>query len=67
MFATSLSAPLPTSLASHLFGRFIAPSDSQASDSSAVASTGAVPNPVEAQDDEAMPDLAQRVREIGEW
>lgn len=63
MFATSLSAPLPTSLASHLFGRFIAPSGSQAS------STGAVepPSAMDEQDDEAMPDLAQRVREIGEW
>ena len=63
MFATSLSAPLPTSLASHLFGRFIAPSGSQASSTGAVASASAM----DEQDDEAMPDLAQRVREIGEW
>ncbi len=66
MFATSLSAPLPTSLASHLFGRFMSPSVSQASGASTVASTGAMPNAVEEHDDE-MPDLAQRVREIGEW
>ena len=63
MFATSLSAPLPTSLASHLFGRFIAPPGSQASSTGAVAPAGAM----DEQDDEAMPDLAQRVREIGEW
>ncbi len=63
MFATSLSAPLPTSLASHLFGRFIAPSGSQASSTGAVAPASAM----DEQDDEAMPDLAQRVREIGEW
>ena len=63
MFATSLSAPLPTSLASHLFGRFIAPSESQASSTGAVASASAM----DEHDDEAMPDLAQRVREIGEW
>ena len=67
MFATSLSAPLPTSLASHLFGRFIAPSESQASSTGAVASASAMPSAMDEQDDEAMPDLAQRVREIGEW
>ena len=67
MFATSLSAPLPTSLASHLFGRFIAPSGAQASSPSALASAAAVPSAMDEQDDEAMPDLAQRVREIGEW
>ena len=63
MFATSLSAPLPTSLASHLFGRFIAPPGSSAASTGAVASASAM----DEQDDEAMPDLAQRVREIGEW
>ena len=67
MFATSLSAPLPTSIASHLFGRFIAPSGSQASSTGALASVGAMPSAMDEQDDEAMPDLAQRVREIGEW
>lgn len=71
MFATSLSAPLPTSLASHLFGRFIAPSGSQASSTGAVAPASAMPSAMpsamDEQDDEAMPDLAQRVREIGEW
>ncbi len=67
MFATPLPAPLPISLASHLFGRFISPSGSEASDSSALASTGAVPSQLEGHDDDAMPDLAQRVREIGEW
>ena len=63
MFPTSLSAPLPTSLASHLFGRFIAPSGAQASSPGAMASAGAM----DEQDDDAMPDLAQRVRETGEW
>ena len=63
MFATSLSAPLPTSLASHLFGRFIAPPGSSAASTGEVASASAM----DEQDDDAMPDLAQRVREIGEW
>ena len=67
MFATSLSAPLPTSLASHLFGRFIAPPASSAASPGAVASASAMPSAMDEQDDEAMPDLAQRVREIGEW
>ena len=67
MFANSLSASLPTSLASHLFGRFIAPSGSQASSTGAVAPASAIPSAMDEQDDEAMPDLAQRVREIGEW
>ena len=67
MFATSLSAPMPTSLAGHLFGRFIAPSGAQASSPGAVASAAAMPSAIDEQDDEAMPDLAQRVREIGEW
>jgi len=31
-----------------------------------VASTSAMPNAMEEHDDD-MPDLAQRVREIGEW
>ena len=67
MFANSLSASLPTSLASHLFGRFIAPSGSQASSTGAVAPAGAMPSAMDEHDDEAIPDLAQRVREIGEW
>ena len=67
MFATSLSAPLPTSLASHLFGRFIAPPGSSAASPGAVASASAMPSPMDEQDEDAMPDLAQRVREIGEW
>ena len=67
MFATSLSAPLPTSLANHLFGRFIAPSGSQALSTGAVAPASAMPSAMDEQDDEAMPDLAQRVLEIGEW
>ena len=67
MFANSLSASLPTSLASHLFGRFIAPSGAQASSPGAMVSAGAMPSAIDEQDDDAMPDLAQRVREIGEW
>ena len=67
MLPTSLSATLPASLASHLFGRFIAPSGSQASSTGAVAPASAMPSAMDEQDDEAMPDLAQRVREIGEW
>jgi len=67
MFATSLSAPLPTSLASHLFGRFIVPSGSSAASPGAVASADAMPSAMDEQDEDAMPDLAQRVREIGEW
>lgn len=67
MFATPPSAPLPTSLASHLFGRFISPSGSEAPSVSSVTAAGAAPAPAAELDDDAMPDLAQRVREVGEW
>ncbi len=65
MFATPFSAPLHQSLVSHVFGRFIP---------ARPAVTSVVAEPVaaaaaEAQvvEDEAFPDLAQRVREVGEW
>lgn len=67
MFATPLSAPLPTSLASHLFGRFISPSGSEASSINSVAAGCAATSQEVELDDDAMPDLAQRVREVGEW
>lgn len=66
MFATPLVTPLQASLASHVFGRFIART---APGNPAVAS----PNVMDAAPAAALvpefdqPDLAQRVRELGEW
>ena len=62
MFATPFSAPLPATLVSHVFGRFM-PQRAQS------GVTDVVVAPVlatAATDDDAMPDLAQRVREVGE-
>lgn len=66
MFATSLTTPLQSSLASHVFGRFIVRTEPG---NPAVAS----PNVMDAAPAAALapefdqPDLAQRVRELGEW
>lgn len=65
MLAIHLATPLQHSLASHLFGRLIArtpPARTPAAPVEASA-TPAVREPLE--DD--LPDLAQRVRETGEW
>lgn len=63
MFATPFSAPLHETLASHVFGRFL-PQRAQP------GVTEAVLAPVQAAvvvEEEAIPDLAQRVRDVGEW
>ena len=74
MFATPFSAPLHQALVSHIFGRFmpsqasVAVGASESAEPSAPeAATTAGPAPDVAVDDEAWPDLAQRVREVGEW
>jgi len=66
MFATSLTTPLQSSLASHVFGRFIArtPPGNPAVAAPGVIDAMAAPV-LESEMDE--PDLAQRVRELGEW
>ena len=62
MFSTPFSAPLHETLASHVFGRFLpqrAP---------VVATLATAPSVVDATAAEEEPfDLAQRVREVGEW
>ena len=66
MFATHLATPLQQSLASHVFGRFIArtPPGNPAVAAPGVMDAMAAPT-LESEMDE--PDLAQRVRELGEW
>ena len=66
MFATSLATPLQQSLVSHVFGRFIArtPPGKPAVAALGVMDAMAAPA-LESEMDE--PDLAQRVRELGEW
>ena len=63
MFATPFTAPMHETLASHVFGRLM-PQRAQPGVADAVVA------PVQAagdQEDDAIPDLAQRVREVGEW
>ncbi|UCU97460.1 hypothetical protein [Acidovorax radicis] len=64
MFASiSSSAPMPSSLASHVFGRFMGRSDGSGAKEAVTVPAAETP----ATDDDATPDLAQRVREAGEW
>jgi len=65
MFATHLAPPLQPSLVSHFFGRLIARTP-PARAVAAPATTSAMPAAPEPLEDE-LPDLAQRVRELGEW
>lgn len=63
MFATPFTAPLHETLASHVFGRFL-PQRAQP------GVTEAVTAPAQAApvtEDDVIPDLAQRVRDVGEW
>lgn len=64
MFATPFTAPLHETLASHVFGRFM-PKRAQP----VVAEAAMVPVQAEAAlvEDDEIPDLAQRVRDVGEW
>ncbi len=63
MFATPLNAPLHETLASHVFGRWMPPREQPSVNEVAVAPEKATP----VMEDDAIPDLAQRVREVGEW
>lgn len=71
MFAIPLNAPLHETLASHVFGRFMI-RNVQYAGMADVAARPAAPSPTVAAmeapgcDDEIV-DLAQRVREMGEW
>ena len=63
MFATPFSAPVPSRFANQVFGRFMSRSTPAATRQPMAAPV--VNDPVEEEDD--LPDLAQRVREVGEW
>jgi hypothetical protein len=70
MFASSLSLSLPSSLASHVFGRFAssaAPTAMPVPMSGSVAALHARNAATEVDDGEEEFDLAQRVRDVGEW
>lgn len=54
---------MPSSLASHVFGRFMGRSDGSGVKEAVTVPAAETP----ATDDDATPDLAQRVREAGEW
>ena len=64
MFATPVSVPSHETLATRVFGRFLAP-HAQASGAPVPAAAPAPHAPV--TEDDGLPDLAQRVREVGEW
>lgn len=73
MFALPLTPSLPSTLASHVFGRFASASTQRsavamAAVGSAVPARLAAAAPVvEEFEEEEEFDLAQRVREVGEW
>ena len=64
MFATPFSAPSHETLATRVFVRFLAP-HAQASGAPVPVAAPAPHAPV--AEDDGLPDLAQRVREVGEW
>ncbi|MDY0107586.1 MAG: hypothetical protein RBS27_13005 [Giesbergeria sp.] len=65
MFATPLVAPLQGSLIGHVFGRFLTQLPQDHGSSAAPPGADAAATPWVVEDDEI--DLAQRVREMGEW
>ncbi|MDZ7862780.1 hypothetical protein [Acidovorax sp.] len=68
MFALPLTASLPSTLASHVFGRFAASSTPHMAVQSPAAAASALRADVATDfEDEEEFDLAQRVREVGEW
>ncbi len=68
MFALPLTASLPSALASHVFGRFAAASTPRMAVQSPAVAASALRADVAADfEDEEEFDLAQRVREVGEW
>lgn len=72
MFALPLTASLPSTLASHVFGRFAASSASSSKPALSVPASASASRvqladvTTDFQDEEEF-DLAQRVREVGEW
>ena len=67
MIASYLVAPLQESLVSHVFGRFITRSEPTRDRAGApLAESVSVP-PAPAVLEEEESDLAQRVRDVGEW
>jgi len=68
MFALPLTASLPSTLASHVFGRFAASSTPRMAVQSPAAAASALRADVATDfEDEEEFDLAQRVRDVGEW
>ncbi|MFN7155795.1 MAG: hypothetical protein ACK4OE_19135 [Acidovorax sp.] len=66
MFATPVTAPLHETLANHVFGRFM-PQRAQPVVTEAVTALAQVQAPAVVVGEDAFPDLAQRVRDVGEW
>lgn len=66
MFASHLVMPFQESLASHVWGRFIARTSPGGPPCIAPSAGGVADASPETLADEE-PDLAQRVRELGEW
>jgi hypothetical protein len=65
MFAIPFTAPSHAAFGHHLLGRFLSRS---APPAAGVAVAQAMPAAAEAAvAEDAFPDLAQRVREVGEW
>lgn len=73
MFALPLTASLPSTLASHVFGRFAASSAPSSMARMAMPAPAAAASTLRAdvaahfEGEEEEFDLAQRVREVGEW
>lgn len=68
MFALPLTASLPSTLASHVFGRFSASFTPRMAVQSPAAASGALRADAATDfEEEEEFDLAQRVREVGEW
>ena len=66
MFPPPLNAPLHNALASHVFGRFAARSVPSVRHDSALSVVATVTPPEVVEDADEI-DLAQRVRDLGEW
>lgn len=68
MFALPLTASLPSTLASHVFGRFAASSAASSMPRMAMPSPSVATSAAATGfEEEEEFDLAQRVREVGEW
>ncbi|MBW8466376.1 hypothetical protein [Acidovorax sp.] len=63
MFATPFSAPVSPRFASQVFGRFMSRSAPAAAHKPMAAPVGNDPG----KEEDDLPDLAQRVRDVGEW